>query len=131
MTSKPNRNVTRRDTIIFGEGTKQEYIGGIEPFSALTAEKAQQLINENFMDENEAQNNAPTIVEFLAFIKEYPVFGLDGYAVAEYRPDYRVAIEGISKIKGKHLTDKDKQALKQFANYADEVDIDKGFAWYD
>lgn len=128
---KLNRDAAKRDAIIFGEETEQEYLGGIERFEALPAEKAQQLLDENFMDEDDAQDESPTVAEFVAFAKKHPVFGLDGYAVAEYRPDYRVSIEGISKITGKRLTDDDKLALEQFAKHADELDIDEGYAWYD
>lgn len=128
---KLNRDAARRDAIIFGEGKTLEYVGGIQRFEALPAEKAELLIDENFMDENDVQNESPAAAEFVAFAKKYPVFGLDGYAVSADRVDYHVSIEGISKIAGKTLTEDDKRALKRFAKYADEVDIDEGYVWYD
>ena len=76
------------------------------------------------------QNEAPTLGEFLEFMKLHPEFKAHGYIVSNDRDDRRITIEGLEG------TAKDELSLTEFKNlceYADEFRCENGncFSWWD
>jgi hypothetical protein len=99
-----NRDIVKRDKILFGELDEDRYgpefnghRGGVRSFHMASLETIETLIAEDFINVDEAQNNSPTIEEFVKFAKQHPndevFFG--GYAVHNSRDDYRVSIDVI------------------------------------
>ena len=104
--------------------------GSYVQFSNLDAETLEKLIDSNFADPEEAQNDAPTIAEFLEFMQDYPEYKAHGYTIGLDRSDYRVSIEGLEgypKTSGALIS-----FIKIF-RMADEFDITAGYVrcWYD
>ena len=70
--------------------------GGIEHFG-IDRTTLNELIENNFVNLDDAQNDAPTIKAFTTFCDKYPdeEFEFIGYAVNPSRNDYRISIEGL------------------------------------
>lgn len=126
-----NKDYLERDKIIFGNNPV-EYLGGCARFDELSVDKLQKLIDNKFACLDDAQNNSPTIREFLKFGNKYPDTTFHGYVISHDRDDYRVTIEGLtlkSNITPKTLTD--------FSNLfyeADDFIVDSNgvlYCWYD
>lgn len=105
-------------------------------YAGLTAEGLKLLIEKGYADPEDRQNSAPSIGEFLEFMKAHPRFGAHGYIVTPERDDYRVSVEGLSCC-GADIED-----IVAFTNeyaHADEFSIDQseegeGYVcrcWYD
>lgn len=127
-----NRNVERRDQIIFGEYAPDAYSGGIRNFDTLSLKRLMQLIKEGFADPKADHNDSPTIEEMVAFSEKWEgkyVFG--GYAVEVEREDYRVSIISIRRRDTEDLSEEEKKAFIAFAGEADEFDEETFFAWWD
>ena len=127
-----NRDIKTRDEIIFGEYDEKKYHGGVRRFENLDLTALEKLVDQKFIDLEDAQNASPTVEEFLAFMKAYPDYTAHGYTVVNIdRNDYRVTLEGI----GKNYEANDKEELKDFVKMfhsADELCIDKTmYCWYD
>ena len=92
-----NKDIKRRDEIIFGKYEKDKYFGGIRRFEC-PREVIEQLIKEDFIDLEENQNCSPTVKEFMELTDKESGLGnaeFECYAVSIDRDDYRVTIEGI------------------------------------
>lgn len=94
-------------------------------------ERLQVLDDEGFLDHEDAQNCAPTVGEFLEFLRENPQFKALCYIITPNRSDYRLAIEGLT-YSGKTT----KQMLSAFSNFAhgaDEFEASENslYAWWD
>lgn len=87
-----NRDAKRRNNLLDSFFVKNS---DDRIFCELTAEVMQQLIDENFLDPEDTQNDSPSAGEFLDFMKKYPFVKAHGYAVDVSRSDYRITIEGI------------------------------------
>ena len=115
-----NKDIETRDKIIFGEYDPEKYkYGGVRRFEC-KATVMQELIKNDFVDLYDAQNNSPSIDEFMEYIdgiEEYVTF--ECYAVDITRHDYRVSIEGIQVLLPKDKRD-DFYALIETFRYADE-----------
>jgi len=99
----------------------------IRVFRHLTLEKLQVLIDEDFIELDEAQNDGPRVFDFLSFLRSYPTAKCCGYAVGHKRPDYRVTINGIV-IPDNASPELIRAFRKEFRN-ADE--FTGFFAWWD
>lgn len=104
-----------------------------EKFRNVTAEKLLELKVAGFVNPREAQNEGPTIAEFLKFAKKYPNAKFDGYVIFPPRSDIRVTVETISYV-GEFANDK--SVIRAFGNKfgrADEFSMepDKLLAWWD
>ena len=124
-----NQNWKERDTIIFGNSLEEKY--DIKSFSKLSVEKAKELLDKNFADPDDAQNDAPTFQEMIDFCTKYPQVKMHGYAVNISRSDYRVTIEGLeyNGIVSKEL-------MIEFTNLfrdADDFNVQENelFCWFD
>lgn len=87
------------------------------------------LIELGFVDLDEAQNNSPTIDEFIEWMENHDGYIVNGYVVSDKREDYRLSIVSIKKTE--KIEDKDElvEFIEAFRN-ADEFDIDE-YAWWD
>lgn len=100
-------------------------------FEGVTALQLRALLESNFSDEEDAQNDSPTYREFLEFMEAHPGVTAHGYIVTPDREDCRVSIEGI-EYEGAYTM----EWLKDFAflcRHADEFKIDENgfYCWYD
>lgn len=124
-----NKDYKDRDYIIFGASIGTDY--DIMSFSQLTGEKCKELMDENFADPEDRQNEAPSFKEFTEFCLKYPKVTAYGYVVNPNREDYRVTIEGLD-YKGKTS----KQMIIDFTSLCEDADDfvannDELFCWYD
>lgn len=91
-----NKNVVKRDELLFGGYEQEKYCGGIRDFDCLP-ETIQELLDKDFIDPEGCQNCSPSVKEFMEIAKTEGVeaeFG--GYAVSPHREDYRVTITDIT-----------------------------------
>ena len=127
-------NVAERDKIL-NIITDEKNFGGVHYYTGLDVESLQKLVDLHFALPNDNQNDAPTIGEFIEFMKEFPRFKAHGYAVVPERDDYRVSVEGLSFSAngGEPLTKKEMIAFMAFNGTADEFRIypDHARSWYD
>lgn len=123
----------RRDELVFGEAQDwSKSMGGIKRYQDLTVDCLEKLVEEGFADPEETQNDAPSIQEFLDFMKKYPQARAHGYVVSNERDDVRVSVEGLE-------VDRDDVTFELFrefvalCRFADEFDdCDNGlYAWWD
>ena len=127
-----NKDVQKRDTIIFGAYEPAKYTGGLRLFTALDVNTLGKHIDEGFADPRERQNEAPSIKRIYSFMRQYPEYRAHGYAVEAERPDYRISLEGVEKQGGyadrKELSD----FCRLFGN-ADEFNADAAemYCWFD
>jgi len=123
-----NREQQKRDDYL--DVLSCEYYGGIASYSDLSLEGLKWLIENDFVDLEEQQNDSPSIAEFLSFMEEYPIFFAHGYVVDGSRPDYRVSIEGLS---GHTNNMNEMLAFSKFNKKATEFDCDLGYqrSWWD
>ena len=92
-----NRDYEKRDKIIFGAYEPNEYSGGIRRFQRMSFDKVKELMDNNFIDPDDAQNFAPTASMFYSFLKKYPFYYVGGYAVSPDRYDYRISFDGLER----------------------------------
>ncbi len=97
----------------------------------ISLEQLLRLIDENLIDVEEAQNNSPTVEEFINFLKDYPKFKAHGYIVTPDREDFRISIEGL-KVE-EDLTTEEILAFSNKFHNADEFQVTTNYArcWWD
>jgi len=103
---------------------------GVRHFANLDANTLEKMIELGFADPEEKQNEAPTIGEFLEWMKVNPSYKAHGYVVCVERNDYRLSVEGVDGC------GKDWEEVRRFQlmfQDADEFDIEENYqrAWYD
>ena len=126
-----NKDINKRDEIIFGKYEPELYTGGIRRFDGLNIEQLEQLIEENFIYVNEEHNNCPSVKEIFEFMKKYPDYTAMGYTVSIRREDYRVSLDGIEKQTSATLQVEKEEFIILFGN-ADEFDtVNMMYAWFD
>ena len=125
-----NKNDKERQRILGIEGNDYS-MGGTTRIRELTLAQLDELLEKNFADPEDAQNNAPTFQEIRDFIAAHPDFVAHGYAVSPERYDYRVSLEGI-KLDRKP-TEEELRDFVNFFRYADEFECEEDgcYAWYD
>lgn len=106
--------------------------GGIRMFNGATVKQIKTLLDEGFLDPEDAQNDSPTAIEFFEFMQEHPTLTAHGYVVEPARIDCRVTIEGLEG----YLTDPDDiEAFKQFCVTASELTVNECtgyvYSWWD
>ena len=124
-----NMDIKTRDEIIFGSYNPDAYWGGVRDFEGMEVSTLKKLVDMRYADPEEAQNDSPTIEEFIRWMETYDGYVVNGYVVTDKRSDYRVSIESIEKIG----IIENKDELVDFVNafrYADEFDTE-GYAWWD
>lgn len=133
-----NKDVNRRDELIFGAYEPDKYSGGIRYFNC-DVNLLRQLVEEKFADPSETQNNSPSIQDMLdtfSDIADDTNVEFGGYAVSPDRDDYRVTIESVDVFVPKE-NENELSMLVETLRYADEFSMDPtgdGFiihAWWD
>lgn len=119
-----------RDSII-GEDNFREsvYFGGVRHFENLTLAQLTELIELEFCNPADRQNDAPTAGQFYKFIKKFPFLCAHGYTVHQSRDDYRMTIEGLH-FEG---TPSEEQvvAFRKFCKSADNLPHCNGlYSWW-
>ena len=131
-----NRDVDRREQIIFGDEKydAEKYAGGIRNFHDMSYDTLKTLVDENFVNIDDRQNDAPSIKELMEYAEAHPYMTFNGYAVELARADYRISIDAIRQDfnRDKSAT----AAIKEFSDHfhaADDFQIDdnEGYAWWD
>lgn len=80
---------------------EDEESGGIVRYDDLELDRLIALLEEGFIHPESRQNDAPSTIEMLGIMQEFPEVRASGYAVVPSRPDYRVQIDGLSaELKG-------------------------------
>lgn len=116
-----------RDQIVFGKKTEElDYIGGMERFDELKLSQIEQLLENNIIDLDDRQNNAPTAGELINFVKKHPEYNLFGYCITPDRDDFRITFDGIGGPEGVDTTD-----FMHFECNADEFILNPPYAWWD
>lgn len=125
-----NKDTARRAEIL-GDALAPTSWGGIQNYDYATLSQLELLLKENFADPNDQQNEAPTFLQFVEFMRENPEVTAHGYIVEPHREDYRVTIEGLY-LEAEHVTLESKFAFVQFNAEADELETDGDLrSWWD
>ena len=124
-----NKDVKKRDEIIFGEYDEEQYMGGVRDFERMDVDTLKMMVEMKYADPKEQQNNSPTIAEFIEFMEENEGYTVGGYVVSIHRNDYRVSIESIDSDEP-FGTFEQLEKFCKFARWADEFDT-RGYAWWD
>lgn len=125
-----NKDIKKRDKILFGSYNPDDYMGGIKHFDNVTVETLNKLIDEEFLDGDGTQNYSPTVDKFIEFMEEYPNWTAFGYAVSNHRGDYRITVTGIERNEGMTQINKELEDFVDLARDASEFDV-KGYCWWD
>jgi len=126
------RSFKTRDRILFGEEVDwKKSIGGIRGFKGLTIEQLEELEKARFLDTSDRQNDAPSIKEFVMFMRKYPRFTAHGYATSPHRKDYRVSLEGL-ELRGEYDAGT-KADFLELCRKANDLIIEGNrlYCWYD
>lgn len=133
MVKLTNEQVALRDEIVFGQVQDwSDSMGGIKHFEQLTLGGLERLVKEGLIDLEEQQNDAPSVEEFLDFMRKYGVASAHGYVVDNEREDRRVSIEGLM-IAREYVTYEIFRDFVKLCRFADEFnDDDNGlYSWWD
>ncbi len=118
LDTKLNRDIARRDKLIFGGYDQSKYCGGVRRFEC-NVDLMNQLIKEGFADPDECQNDSPFIKDFMDTVDGDESVRFECYAVDVNRDDCRVTIEGIRAYIPDTDYDRINLYVEQF-RYADE-----------
>lgn len=133
MVKLTNEQVALRDKIVFGEVQDwSDTMGGIKPFEQLTLGELERLVKEGLINLEDKQNDAPSVEEFLDFMRKHDVASAHGYVVENEREDRRVSIEGLM-IARQYVTCELFRDFVELCRFADEFnDDDNGlYSWWD
>ena len=130
-----------REHLIFGKDYKPENYGShgslTQRFKGMPIRTAEALIANDFLDQEETQNDSPTVREFIDFAKDHldADFTFHGYVVGPEREDCRVSFEGIEsnsdEISKETLLDFVKMFLVEYPADDTDVGYDRLYCWYD
>jgi hypothetical protein len=107
-------------------------LGGIRSFEGVSGYDIQMLIDEGYVNTEDAQNYAPSIKTFVDYVGRMGSGAtLHGYAVSASRPDCRVSIEGCTIRRS--LSDAEQSEFLRMFRDADELDVEDNYArcWFD
>jgi hypothetical protein len=112
-------------------GTEPTYGGGIALFSYMKFDTLQKLVDSGFAKLDDAQNDAPTLGEFIDFLKDHSAFLVNGYVVEAERDDCRVTITGLEFLGA--ATNQQIEAFTYFSEGASEIEItpERLYCWWD
>ena len=98
-------------------------------FHGLKSQELKQLVDNNFIDPLDRQNNAPTVREFYEYLKLHPEFTVAGYAVGPSRSDYRISITALESPQDS-LTPYMVESFLDFCSGADDINSHM-VCWWD
>lgn len=93
-----NRDFKERDRIITGSDDPPDMMGGIYHFEKMELDTLLTLMRLGYADPKDAQNDSPTIEEFIDLMHRHAGLTAHGYAVSLERDDYRFSVEGIAGV---------------------------------
>jgi hypothetical protein len=126
-----NKDYNLRDEILGLEIDWSNKQNDIAYFDNLDIRTLERLINDNFIDPNEAQNAAPFVKDIFIFMSKNPHVFASGYLIGPYRDDYRISIDGLN-VPSKFVTEDIKNKFLEFCRDADEIDQENGLmSWWD
>ena len=127
-----NKDIKKRDTIIFGEYNPRLYGGGIRCFYDLSINQLKELIENNFIDLKECHNDAPPVSVFYNFMQKYPNYIASGYVVSIDREDYGTNLVGLNQNNG-YKSRKELEEFHDLFRCADEFEVSKFnmSCWFD
>ncbi|MCA9523205.1 MAG: hypothetical protein KC609_19650 [Myxococcales bacterium] len=129
-----NQDDTRRREIL-GIVERERDDGGIMHFEDLTFDELTQLLEEQFIDPEARQNEAPSTLEFYEFMEQWPEVTAHGYAVSIDRDDYRIHLEGLycdlDEV-DEERRDELKEAFEELCGEATQYEVDEQslYAWW-
>ena len=127
-----NKDIKARDERIYGYYKESSYnLGGVRRFNNLSPADLHWLVENDFADPRDCQNDSPTLQEFLYFADTHPGFSFGGYAVSANRPDYRVSIDSIHYAVDPVMPTEYMVDFATLFRLADEFYLSIGYAWFD
>ena len=91
----------------------------------------EKLLEEKFINPDGRQNESPSAIEFIRFMRKYPSVQAHGYAVSPYHDDYRVTIEGLY-VGWRDCTADMRTDFEEFCANADCLEIESDpYSWWD
>lgn len=128
---KYNKDYHLRDSIVGIEFDWTNKQNDIAYFANLDVRTLEKLITNDFIDPNDAQNEAPDVRDIFKFMSNYPQVLASGYLVGPNRDDYRISIDGL-KVPNKYVSAEVKSQFLKFCSNADELDKDHDLmSWWD
>ena len=102
---------------------------GCQHFDSISLSTLEKLIEEGYADTQGQQNSAPSIGEFLVFMKgcRKDTVTCHGYLITNDMEDRRVSIEGLSLCH--FTTEKERRDFLMFNRHADELSDFR--SWWD
>lgn len=133
-----NNDYNTRDQLLFGQDYDPElYTGGIRYFDDISYSLLKKLVDMQFANPEECQNDSPSINELLSAFEDYEDYiSFSGYSVSPDRRDYRISIDEIKIEIPKDNTDMLSYAVEYY-RYADEFHLSAAhgnfyvIAWWD
>lgn len=125
-----NKDIETRDKIIFGRYRPNKYRYGTAWFRDMNVKTLRKLLEQNFIDPEETQNESPTVEQIYEFMRRHPEYTCHGYTVAADRADYRVSIEGVEKGSPAANPIEFKDFMDLFGG-ADEINYRTNYCWFD
>ncbi|CAI6087336.1 hypothetical protein [Cohnella sp. JJ-181] len=126
-----NKDYKLRDKIVginFDWSKKQNDIAYYDNLDVRTLEE---LILNNHINPNDAQNAAPFVRDIFYFMTKYPQVLASGYLVGPSRDDYRISIDGLY-VPNKYVTEEIKSEFIEFCMDADELNTEENLmSWWD
>lgn len=92
------------------------WMGGTRRFEGVPLSKLIELEEAKLIDMEDAQNESPTVRQFMDMLKKHPTLTAHGYIVSEGREDARTSIEGVEGV----LTADEVAELSPILGKADE-----------
>ena len=124
-----------RDNILFNTNyIPKLYVGGIRRFHNVPASAIQILADAQLLDEEEAQNNMPSIKQILKFCAQNhrEDWYVDGYAVSYDRDDCCVSVDALGSFVP--VDGKTAKRFKKFFKDADTLEAEENeqaYCWFD
>lgn len=128
-----NLDYENRDNLLKLDVNWEDKMNRVVKFEPIRKDTLESLINQKFINPEDRQNESPTVIEMLEFMRKYPVVFVYGYAVTPKRRDYRVSLEGMA-VNQEDVTDELKEAFLEFCRTATEVHtegVNGLLSWWD
>jgi hypothetical protein len=124
--------IKERDLILFGKEKDWKAEGNdIIRFSGLSVAQLRKLVEKGYADPDDAQNDSPSIKDFLEFMTKHSAVFAHGYVVSATRDDVRVSLEGLG-CAAEFVTPALKDDFIELCHDADEFHFRMDlYAWWD
>lgn len=124
-------NYELRDSILDIEIDWSENVNSIEYFKNLNIRILEELLINNFINPNDAQNLAPNVKTIFKFMEKYPQVFAGGYIVSPLRDDYRISIDELY-VREKKVPEQLKIDIQELCMEADSMQLEgELMCWWD